>query len=92
MVLAKNNINNKVMDHECIDIFIENGNGRKIQNTEIDMFKYNKDRSNNELSVIMEFNEIDNINEYVYDFNTSFERTIERFIVKRKLREKNQNK
>ena len=62
--MAKNNINNKISDHECIDIFIENGNGRKIQNTDIDIFKYNKDRFNNELSAIMEFNEVDNINKY----------------------------
>ena len=62
--MAKNNINNKISDHECIDIFIENGNGRKIQNTDIDTFKYNKDRFNNELSAIMEFNEVDNINKY----------------------------
>ena len=41
---------------------------------------------------IQEFNEIDNINEYVYNFDTSFERTIEKFIVKRKLRENNNNK
>ena len=53
--------NNKITDHECIDIFIENGNGQKIQITEMDIFKYNKDRFNNELSAIMEFNEIDNI-------------------------------
>ena len=44
MVSAKNNINNKITDHECIDIFKENGNGGKIQNTEIDIFEYNKDR------------------------------------------------
>ena len=93
MVSAKNNTNNKITDHECIDIFIENGNGRKIQNKEMDILKYNKeDRFNNELSAIIEFNEIDNIHEYVYNFDTSFERTIERFIVKRKLRENNNNK
>ena len=63
MVSAKNNINNKITDLECIDIFIENGNGRKIQNTEMDIFKYNKDRFDNELSAIIEFNEIDKINE-----------------------------
>ena len=56
MVSAKNNINNTIMDHEMT----ENGNGRKIQNTEMAIFKYNKDRFNNELSVIMKFNEIDN--------------------------------
>ena len=71
--------------------FIENGNGRKIKNTEIDKFKYNKDRLNNELSAIIGFNEIDNINECVYNFDTSFERTIERFIVKRKVRENKYN-
>ena len=38
-------------------IFIENENDRKIQNTEIDIFKYIKDRFNNELSEIIEFNE-----------------------------------
>ena len=53
MVTAKNNINNKITDHECTDIFIENGNDRKIQNTEIDIFKYNKNRFNNELSEII---------------------------------------
>ena len=30
MVSARNNINNKITDHECIDIFIRNGNGREI--------------------------------------------------------------
>ena len=28
---ARNNRNNKTTDHECIDIFMENRNGRKIQ-------------------------------------------------------------
>ena len=37
MVSAKNNINNKITDHESIDIFIENGNGRKIQNMGMDI-------------------------------------------------------
>ena len=55
MVSARNNINNKTTtDHECIDIFIENGNGRKIQNTEMNKFKYNKDKFNNESSVIID--------------------------------------
>ena len=77
MVSAKNNINNKITDHDY----------REWKRSEMDIFKYNKDRFNNELSAIIEFNEIDNINEYVFNFDISFERTIEKFIVKRKVRE-----
>ena len=40
MVSAKNNINNKITNHECLDSFIKND--RKIQKKEIDIFKYNK--------------------------------------------------
>ena len=83
MVSTKSKINNKITNHECIDIFIGNGYGRKIHKTEMD----NTDRFNNELSTTIEFNEIDNINEFVYNFDTSFEKTIERCILKRKVRE-----
>lgn len=63
---AKNNINNKITDDECIDIFIKKGNGRKILNTAICIFKHNKDIFSNELRAIMEFNKIDNTVKHVH--------------------------
>ena len=69
MVSAGININNKISDHECINISIENGNDKKIRNTEVDKF-------NNELSAILGISEIDNINEYVYNFDVCFEQRI----------------
>ena len=66
-----------------------------IQNTRIDIFKYSKDRFNKELHLIRALNstiEIDNVNEFVYNFDTSFETTIEKFIAKRKVRENSNNK
>ena len=40
----------------------------------------------------MEFNELYNINESVYNLDIGFERTIEKFIVKRILRRNNNSK
>ena len=42
--------NNEMVDHEYIASSIDNGNGRKIQNTEMDIFNNNKDRFNNGLN------------------------------------------
>ena len=89
MVSTSISTNNKISDHECIDTSIENGNEQKIRETEIDISNYNKNRFNNELSAILEMNEIDNINEYVYNFDNCFEQTIEKFIVKTKMHENN---
>ena len=64
---------------------------RERKQSEIYIFNYNKSRFNNELSAIIEFNEIGNINDQDYNFDTIFEQTIRKFIVKIKVHEKNNN-
>ena len=75
-------IKNKISDSRCIDIFIENKNDRKIQNT--DIYNYNENRINTELSTILEIHGINNINKYVYNFDACFEQIIQKFVVRGK--------
>lgn len=92
-ITAKNNINNKIADHESIDILVECETKQQYDHAkEISIFKYDKNKFKNELSAILRCDEIDELNEYVQNFDDCVEKVIKKFTFKKKISEKGCNK
>lgn len=92
-ITAECNVNNKIADHESIDIFIECDNiEHENQVKEITLFKYNKIRFRNELRSFLQYDEQSDFNNNVYNFDNVFENTIQRFCFKTKINKNGNNK
>lgn len=92
-ITAESNVNNKIADHESIDIFIECDNiEHENQVKEITLFKYNKTRFSNEIRSFLQYDEQSDFNDNVYNFDNVFENTVQRFCFKTKINKNRNNK
>ena len=82
-IAAKAIVDNKIPDHELIDILIEVRNECQVpKNKECCVFIYNKNRFRRKLGSMLEFEEIDDLNEYVGKFDLCFDNMVEHFTVR----------
>lgn len=92
-VSAKISTNNKISDHEVIDIEIKNQNYKipELHEEKVNIFKYNKTRFRNHLSSLIEVenNSQKDINERVVAMDEAFEQTIEKLTYKKKINNQN---
>ena len=81
-ITARTNVDNKIADHESIDILIEvRKECHAPANKECCVFRYNRNRFRSKLGSMLEFEEMDDLNEHVDKFDWCLQITVEHFIV-----------
>lgn len=88
-IKVKTNSSNKISDHEAIDIKIEETSANVEQHEEIEIFKYNKDLFNKELSKMPIYNERIDLNNNVSNFDFCLEKTIKKCTRKKLIKTNN---
>ena len=62
-ITARTNVDNKIPDHESIDVLIEAGNEcHAPENKDCCVFRYNKNRFRSKLKSMLEYEEMDELN------------------------------
>lgn len=88
-IYARNNGENKIADHEAIDITIPNRYNEVSTKKEIEIFKYNKNLFSRELYGLLKYDENEDINNNAEHLDTCFDNTIRKFTKKKTINQKN---
>ena len=90
-ITARTNVDNKIADNESIDILIEVGNEcHAPENKASCVFTYNRNRFRSNRSML-EFEEMDDLNEYVGNFGWCLNNTVEHFTVRSRINREKRN-
>ena len=83
----------KIEDHKSIDTLIEVGSEcHAPEDKECCLFRYNRNRFKSKLGSMLEFEEMDDINEYVGKFDWCLDNTVEHFTLGSRLNREKRNK
>lgn len=92
-ITAKTNIKRKIADHETIDIFYEcEVNKQEKRRKEIEVFKYDKNQFEIELSALLKLSDKEDVNSKTEIFDMCLYNAIRKFTHKKIISENNNNK